>query len=368
MTTIFEPVFEPTLTSVPHPALAPALRPGGLRELTVARVDAATASPVAALLGRFDEEFARDGIEVSFVERGDDALVFETGLLDTLRRHERGVRTRLVGLAWVDGGAVIIGRRSSTRHGPPALRGSRLALPTGDADPSGVRRAAALRAYESALGLAGLGLRDVTLVPVDGDVVAAVSAGEVDAAHLAHAPSAKVARAHRVQVLVDLDAYPDARARVHDLGPLPITVRTDLLEAAPDVVARYLAASLDAAAWSESHGEQFRRLVRLCDGAFPFDQLTHDVHHRLRIDLSRERLGLLAAQQRFLRRHGFVTTDLDVFDWADPAPLGSARDLLAGRRYGPCRSLRSVPPPTPRPPVPTTNVTRTGSRSRRRGS
>jgi hypothetical protein len=61
------------------------------------------------------------------------------------------------------------------------------------------------------------------------------------------------------------------------------------------------------------------------------------VHHRLHIDLSRERLGLLAAQQRFLLRHGFVHQGFDLVDWVDPAPLGTARDLLAGRRYGHAR-------------------------------
>ena len=337
MTAVTEPFASPSAS----PALAPPLRPAGtrphrsgLRELTVARTDLASAAPVAALLGRFADEFDADGIEVSFVPPADDALVHETGVLDTLRRHERGVRTRLVGLAWVDSRAVIAGRRSSAHHGPPALRGRRLALPTGAGDPTGARRAGALRAYESALALVGLGLRDVTLVPVDGSVVAALTAGDVDGVHLADPPTAQLVRAHSIQVLVDLGAYPDPRTRGHDLAPLPITVRTELLEQAPDVVARYLAALLDASAWSAANGERFRRLVRLCDGAFPLEHLTHDVHHRLTIDLSRERLGLLAAQQRFLSRHGFVRGEVDVVDWSDPAPLGTARDLLAGRRYG----------------------------------
>jgi ABC-type nitrate/sulfonate/bicarbonate transport system substrate-binding protein len=329
MTALTEPVSPRSFGARPHPS--------GLRELAVARTEAATASPVAALLGRFADEFGPDGITVSFLPPAEDALVYETGVLDTLRRHERGVRTRLVGLAWVDTGAVIVGRRSSAEHGPPALRGRRLALPTGAGDPTGARRAHALRAYESTLGLVGLGLRDVTLVPVDANAVDAIAAGEVDATYLPQSLGADVARARGIQVLVDLNAYPDVNARVHDLGPLPITVRTELLEAAPDVVARYLAAVLDASAWAAARGEHFRRLIRLCDGAFPIEQLTHDVHHRLHIDLSRERLGLLAAQQRFLLRHGFVHQGFDLVDWADPAPLGTARDLLAGRRYGHAR-------------------------------
>jgi ABC-type nitrate/sulfonate/bicarbonate transport system substrate-binding protein len=44
----------------------------------------------------------------------------------------------------------------------------------------------------------------------------------------------------------------------------------------------------------------------------------------LHVDLSPERLGLLAEQEQFLRAHGFLESPVQVSAWADHAPLHAA--------------------------------------------
>lgn len=305
-------------------------------ELTVGRPPVLTASGVADRLGAFDEEFARDGVAVSIVTSPEppnvETLVAESGSLDALRLRATGAETRLVALGWVDAGGTLVGRRTSAHRSPSALRSQRFGLSIGRDDPDGRRRAAALRAYSSALAIAGCGLGDVHLVPIERPELDALRDGEVDVVYLPHRLTHDVARDYDVRVAIDLDTYSDPRVRINDVGPLLITACREVLEEAPDLVARFLAVLLDTSQWAAGHRRELARVVRSADGRqFPPD-LHLGAHRRLGIDLTRDRFQLLAQQHRFLRTHGFLERDVDLIDWIDPAPLHAAADLLAARR------------------------------------
>lgn len=324
-----------------------------------------TATGLAYRLGWLREEFARDGIALRTLqenggelarhhyEHGLDTLIREGGNLLALPAHAQGADTRLIGLTWIDEWQSILVRPGSSIRRPADLASKRLALPVFrriDLEENrrgrSIARGMSLAGYHGALASAGLGLRDVTLVEVGSPEqlpgagpgaglwqgIAALARGEVDAVYVKGAAAVEAARAAGVEVGIDLDALPERRFRVNNGTPRPITVHRSFLEEHFDLVVRFLAQTLRAAAWAHHHRDEVLAVLQQethAGGAAVAAAYRDGFHAELAPDLSEERLALFEQQKNFQLAHGFLDRDVDVRAWADHRPLEVARALLA---------------------------------------
>ncbi|MFF0445319.1 ABC transporter substrate-binding protein [Streptomyces sp. NPDC004609] len=327
---------------------SPALTHSALPEtIWFTRCPVPTATGIASDLGWLEHEFARDEITVRSLQDAPaesardhhythalEGLFREGGNVPALWARSRGEPTRLVGLTWIEERQVVLVPADSGIHEARQLRGRRLAVPR---HPLAIDfwRAMALRGFEGALATAGLTLADAELVDVPADghegqwaaELAALDAGRVDAVYAKGAPAVEAAVRHRARVAVELDAHGDPGTRVNNGTPRPITVRESLLAEHPDLVARFLSVLLRAAAWAADRPGDLARILSAETGAGPAavaGAYRARTRRDLRIDLSDERLGLLARQEHALRGLGFLAAPVDVRAWADPEPLRRA--------------------------------------------
>ncbi|MFB4271533.1 ABC transporter substrate-binding protein [Nonomuraea sp. GTA35] len=301
-----------------------------------------TATGIAADQGWLAREFADDGIEVRSLQDDDPGVPREThythaltglfregGNVPALWARSRGEATRLIGLTWIEERQVVLVRGGTALESPEQLRGLRLAAPR-HRIAIDFWRAMALHGFHGALSLAGLGLGDAEVVDVEAEPgggqweaeLAALAAGRVDAVYVKGALAVEAALRHGAEVGIDLDAVPDRRARINNGTPRPITVHQRLLDEHPEVVARFLAVLLRAADWAAGHPAEVARILGAETGAGAAGVAAAYVPGAsLHLDLSAERLDLLAEQERFLRGHGFLESPVDVAAWADHTPL-----------------------------------------------
>jgi 2'-hydroxybiphenyl-2-sulfinate desulfinase len=331
-----------------------------LDQLWYTRCPVPTASGVAYNLGWLTEEFAPDGLSVRALQDApaelrhfhlDHALhgLFrEGGSIPALVARSNGAPSRLIGLTWIDEWQSILVRSDSPIDAPEKLRGVRVGIPAWDRERgSSIWRGMGLAGFAGALRAAGLNFSDVTVVEVPANAGAlggpgelerrlppfeAVADGRVDAIYTKGALSAEVALQAGLVVGIDLDSLPSRVLRVNNGTPRPITVHEELLAARPDLVARFLAATLRASEWAADHLDELRGILARETGSSTtgVDSAYRDGFHRsLHPDLSAERLTLFAQQKSFLLVHGFLTEDFDLDAWVASEPLEEARALLA---------------------------------------
>ena len=315
---------------------------------------------LAAQLGWFLDEFRDDGIRVFTVQDSTDAALrdahLDHHLPNTIRQggnvpalwaRSRGARTRLIALSWMDEFQGILVRPDGDLDEVAALHGARLALPVcGNLVDS--TRTEALHGFLVTLKGVGLRPQDVQFVDVAADRFRASPVGrsgtgpygeyarqlgalarrEVDAVYVKGARGLQAARSAQARVLLDLREQPDPAARVHTGTPRPITVDQALLDQHPEVVERFLARVLDAGAWARRHAQEtvayLARETR-SDEDWVVQAYGADVHQQLGSDLSARSVQALQQHQRFLLDWGFITHEVDIGAWIDPAPLAAAQ-------------------------------------------
>jgi ABC-type nitrate/sulfonate/bicarbonate transport system substrate-binding protein len=335
----------------------------GIDYLWYTRCNVPTASGIAYNSGWLAERYAADGVSIGVLQEAPldiarhhydhllPGLIREGGNVPALVARSNGSPTRLIGLTWIDERQVIAVRADSGIASAADLAGKRIAAPSwSEKKESSMARAMALHGFENALALAGLGLRDMTLVEIPlGDVVPPgrhreerktdawpgirlVADGAADAVYLKGAGAARAAAEAGLVVAVNLDAIPNRRARVNNGTPRPLTVHQKLLDERPDWVVAFLAQTLRAAEWAIANPVAVRDVVARetqSTLAKVIDAYGPDFHRGLHPDLSKERIDLLGVQKDFLLRHQFMTSDFDLADWIAAEPLETARRLIA---------------------------------------
>lgn len=310
-----------------------------------------TATGIAADLGWLTDEFAPDGITVASLQNAPattardhhythalDGLLREGGNVPALWTRSLGEPTRLIGLTWIEERQVVLVAADSPIHEAGDLQGRRLAVPRHPL-PIDFWRAMALRGFEGALSTAGLTLADTVLVDVSAGAhtdqwsaeLDALQAGSVDAVYAKGATAVEAAARYGARIAVELDHHPDRGTRVNNGTPRPITVRESLVQDHPELVARFLAVLVRAARWAADHPDDLARVLSRETGAGAVGvagAYRARGHRDLRIDLSDDRLDLLARQEHALRAHGFLPEPVDIAEWAAPEPLRRAAGLL----------------------------------------
>ncbi|AYF74926.1 ABC transporter substrate-binding protein [Nocardia yunnanensis] len=325
-----------------------------LDTLWFTRCPVPTATGIAADRGALAAEFAADGLTVrSLQDAGADiprdghfthaltGLFREGGNVPALWARAGGERTRLIGLTWIEERQAILVRRGFELATPKELAGLRIAVPR-RAIAIDFWRAMALAGFAGALAADGLTLDDVTPVDIDAAPGAdqwiaeleALRAGRVDAVYVKGALAVEAAARHDAVVGIDLDAFADKTIRINNGTPRPVTVHQRLLDEHPEIVHRFLAVLLEAADWAAANPAEVPRILAAETGAGAAGvagAYAWTGQADLRLDLSAQRLELLARQERFLRGHGFLAGPVDIDAWAAPEPLRAARDLVAAR-------------------------------------
>lgn len=328
---------------------------------------------IAAQLGWIEEEFRTDGFEVrSLRESGraeDRSSHFDHHLPNSFRQggsvpaiwaRSRGQATRVIALSWTDEYQAIIALPAARIQTIKDLRGRRIGIPR-HRSVIDHNRASALRAFELALAVDGVGLADLELVDLDDDRYGqddgevrtglspqerrrhtytseayALARGEVDAVYVKDVRGAELAFLLGAVVVADIGFHPDPFVRVSNCAPRPLTVSGELLDRRPDIVARLLARVVEAGRWAAEHPAETVRFVSAETGwseRWIRRAYGEDLHLRLGANLdetSVEGIGRLVAD---LAERGFIPKGFDARDWIDAAPLESLR------RAGAVRSL-----------------------------
>lgn len=325
---------------------------------------------IAAHLGWFDEEFARDGITVrslqetqhaalraSHVDHTLDNSFRQGGSIPALWARSAGADTRVIALTWVDEAQAIVALPDSGIRSARDLRGRRIGLPKRQGERIDIFRAAALRGFVSVLELEGLSVDDVERVDIvatslrepsqtttvagaslsnPGSVssrrlysaeIAALVRGEVDAIYVKGSLGLESAYLIGARVVIDIGFHPEPKVRINNGSPRPLTVNATTLERHPDIVSRFLARVIDVDGWAREHKQEvLGYLGRETGSGDDWLRLAYgdDVHRRLRTDLDDASIAALDDFKRFLVGWKFLPADFDLHAWIDPRALAQS--------------------------------------------
>ena len=344
-------------------------------QLWYTRCPLPTASSIAIERGLLEAEFGPSGIAVQSLnasasmavrgahyDHGQENLFRQGGNIPPLWSRSRGADTVVVATNWIDEYQAIVALADAGIDAPADLRGKRLGVPRRVNEPVDYWRAMCMRGFLEALELAGISAAEVTFVdlPIDEKQIAsggeskrgtlwrggararrqsrealALIRGEVDAIYTAGAPGAQLSAFMSAHTVVDLGSAKDPRTRTNNQVPTVLTVDAGLARTRREIVARYLATLVRAAAWAADHAEETVAIVASDVGATP-EWVTvaygPDVHRRLDLDLEARSIEALGRQKRYLLEHAFIDDDFDLESWIDPRPLALARDIV--REHG----------------------------------
>jgi ABC-type nitrate/sulfonate/bicarbonate transport system substrate-binding protein len=320
---------------------------------------------IAAHLGWFEREFGPDGIAIETLQDGrnaalraahiDHALAHsfrQGGSIPALWARAQGADTRVIGLTWIDESQLILALPQSGIRTVRDLRGRRIGLPSRPDARIDIFRAAALRGFLGALGLEGLGARDVELVDVPADDVGvppdaqlrqffsnpssatsralyaaevrALLRGDVDAIYVKGSLGLETAHLIGARVVTDIGFHPDPQVRVNNGSPRPLTVDGAFIDARPDLVARFLQRVIDVAGWGREHPlDVLDFLGRETGSTHEWLRLAYgkEVHRKLETGLAPDAVTALSGFKDFLLEWGFLPQDFSVHDWVDRSVL-----------------------------------------------
>jgi ABC-type nitrate/sulfonate/bicarbonate transport system substrate-binding protein len=325
------------------------------------RCGGATASTVAIRKNWLQEEFSGSEVTLSSLRESDDPTVRashydhnltsmfrEGGNIPPIWARAKGVDTVTLGITWVDEYQAVVTRPDSDIRELSDLKGRRLAVPLHKDIAIDFQRGAALHGFKHALGLAGIdrGAVEFVDIPVEPGAGAAAGGGhgfavlaalanrEVDAAFLRQGTGFKLwqERAPELRQLLKITDLADPLQRVNNGTPRPITVHRSFLDRHPDLVVRYLAVLLRAAAWAEANPSEAVKVVA-AEGGDAREEVTALAYPRLAASLTpkltSDYVRGLEAQKNFLRDWGFLANDFDIGSWIEAGPLEEAQRLVA---------------------------------------
>ncbi len=335
-----------------------------------------SAASIALARGEYQREFENTGVTLHSIRSHPDRKVREAhydqshpnlfregGNIPPIVSRSKGQNLRIIGLSWIEHYSRVLALPGSGIQNPGDLKGKRLGLIKRPNDPVDFPRATALRGYLAALESAGLGPDDVSFVDIvlgeplvgkppeaqalssshfsarvtkrrQGPELKALLSGEVDVIYQS-AQGVELESLLDAKVVADISTFPELRSRINNLAPVAFTVRGELLDSRPDVVARYLARAIKTARWAAANASDAKRQIardssiaeEWVDAAY-----SANVHAALEPSIAPELISLLEDQKDFLVRWGFAANDFSVADWVAREPLEEARRLVDSGR------------------------------------
>lgn len=334
---------------------------------------------IALHLGLVEQTFsAADNIQLALLQSASDPEILQShfthkldnalrfgGNIPAIFARANGARTKVIGLAFIQGPQTILSRHDSGIRSAADLKGKRLLIQRRPHESIDFVYATALRTYEVALKRAGLTLDDVTLVEqiierkfIDDrrsslhgsqatasssakpdnpgrytDLVSPLIRGEVDAiaSGTIGSPTPQLEFFFGFQRVFDLAELPFAE-RANNSTPLTLTVSEALLEQHPDAVDRILATILKANTYAKENPEktiQFIAREQTTSEAIVQSAFGKTLHESISLDFDDYKITALAEQKKYLLKLGLIPDDFLLTDWLDAAPLARAKKLLA---------------------------------------
>ena len=334
------------------------------------------ASNVALELGFIAEELSRVGARATYLrsltepgiwkahyDHSHPALIRDGGNSPAIQAHAEVRPTVLLGLTQAQPAGKVVVRADSDIYRVGDLKGRRFGLYRSSNDGKiDHRRATSHRGILVALAVHGLKPEEVEWIDVvDADAhaevpsdtpagiwaqrgtsvedtlpgvhtheAAALLEGRIDALYdYSVGQAALLERTGLFKVVEDLDRYPDWTLRIAN-APRTLAVSREFALENRDVVVAYLRAVLRAGEWINRNPDAaapifLRSTVYRDAGEIANALRRYDLVHALSPQL-RAGLGI---EKKFLLDHGYLKTDFDIDDWADPSYLEEARATLA---------------------------------------
>lgn len=128
-------------------------------------------------------------------------------------------------------------------------------------------------------------------------------------------------------VVSEFGFHPDAKIRINNGTPRPLTVDARFLDEHFDLVVDLVATVASVGEWAVSNPDTAVRFIANEIGVGEdavWAANGPDVHRHLALTLDDEQIAAFDHFKRFLLDWGFIPEDFDVFGWIDEKPLQAA--------------------------------------------
>lgn len=324
------------------------------------RCPAPTPLSIAAQLGWVDDAFGAQSVAVASIRDSKDPAVRQShfthaldwsfrqgGNIPPIWARSGGRETRIVGITTTDEFQAVISLPTTSIKSAKDLRGRKVGVPRQAGGIVDFQRATALKGIVSALSLEGLTAKDVEVVYLDarepalleignaaflglkrrypyGEELLALARGEIDAFFVKGAEGLVLANQIGATIVSEFGFHPDARIRINNGTPRPLTVDAKFADERPDLVAELVATVDRVGAWAEAHPEDTVRFIAREIGVAEeaiWAANGPNVHRHLKLTLEDEQIDALSHFKDFLLEWGFIPADFDVAAWIDPRAL-----------------------------------------------
>lgn len=328
------------------------------------RCPAPTPLSIAHQLGWVDKQFQSAGVAVRSIRDSKDPSVRQShfthaldysfrqgGNIPPIWARSGGRETRVVGITTTDEFQAIVALPGSGILAASDLKGRRIGVPRKpNSEVVDFQRATALKGIVSALSLGGRDHGDVELVPLDtdegnliergnaaflglkrrypyGDELLALASGKIDAFFVKGAEGIVLANQIGAVVVSEFGFHPDAKIRINNGTPRPLTVDARFLDEHFDLVVDLVATVASVGEWAVSNPDTAVRFIANEIGVGEdavWAANGPNVHRHLALTLDDEQIAAFDHFKRFLLDWGFIPKDFDVFGWIDEKPLQAA--------------------------------------------
>ncbi|NTF52923.1 ABC transporter substrate-binding protein [Agrobacterium rhizogenes] len=333
------------------------------------RCPAPTPLSIAHQLGWVDRQFEASNVSVRSIRDSKDPAVRQShfthaldysfrqgGNIPPIWARSGGRETRVVGITTTDEFQGIIALPSSDIRTGADLKGRRLGVPRKPNEKVvDFQRATALKGIVSALSLEGLSHADVDLIYLDsteasliergnadflglkrrypyGEELLALARGEIDAFFVKGAEGVLLANQTGAVVVSEFGFHPNAKIRINNGTPRPLTVDARFLDEHFDLVTDLVETVDRVAAWAGANPDDAVRLIASEIGVGEDSIWAANgphVHKHLTLSLDDDQIAAFDHFKNFLLEWGFIPADFDVFAWIDRGPLEAARRRAA---------------------------------------
>ena len=326
-------------------------------------------SHVALGKGFFEDEFARDGVELSHISalpieewrvhfsHEHPSLFRDGGNVPPIWTRSEGVDTKVIGITWCHAGQAILVAKDSPIKSVTELKGKRIALLRRLPSVIDFGRAAEKRGIIMSLRAHDLTEDDITFIDLPIDIpnvatnkemvasggwalgaktgwtipqqpeVEALQQREVDAIFSFAGREALLEELGLARIIYSLDKHPDWKYSVNLNLPFVCTVSGSFAREHPDLVVRWMKVMVKAGMWAK---ENYSEVVTIMSKAtYIAEELIKktcppDFHKHLVPEISDRGIEALEIQKKFLREHGFINSDFDLSSWIDSSFLDAS--------------------------------------------